>query len=229
MEELAPGFRFYPTEEELSIQGSCVMETLSNGFSLCPDKREKQEVGDPTVPQLTGYWKATGSPGYVYSSDNRVIGVKKNMVFYEGKAPTGRKAIWKMNEYKAIEEEAATQSCSPIPKLRHEFSLCRIYVISGSFRAFDRRPGGRVARNVMNQQVYGGGGAAKTSHNTRGVEETSSLESSYSGRDHVDLPDQAAAEIANLQMVDGLQSQWGWNNIWTSCSLINQMAMGKQA
>ena len=25
-------------------------------------------------------------------------------------------------------------------QLRHEFSLCRVYIISGSFRAFDRRP-----------------------------------------------------------------------------------------
>lgn len=25
-------------------------------------------------------------------------------------------------------------------QLRHEFSLCRVYVISGSFRSFDRRP-----------------------------------------------------------------------------------------
>lgn len=97
------------------------------------------------------------------------------MVFYRGKAPTGNKTKWKMNEYKVIQDHIPPHSHSPSSstptpqvrieikylftasiflliysclniisiiyrQLRHEFSLCRVYVVSGSFRAFDRRP-----------------------------------------------------------------------------------------
>jgi hypothetical protein len=47
----------------------------------------------------SGYLKATGSSSYVYSAPaNRVIGEKRTMVFYEGRAPTGNKTRWKMNK-----------------------------------------------------------------------------------------------------------------------------------
>lgn len=45
-----------------------------------------------------------------------MIGVKKTMVFYKGKAPTGKKTKWKMNEYRAIEEEIDPSS-TVIPKV----------------------------------------------------------------------------------------------------------------
>ncbi|KAH0893008.1 hypothetical protein HID58_055437, partial [Brassica napus] len=134
-----------------------------------PRQEREARGGRPSRTTNSGYWKATGSPGPVFSPDNRVIGVKKTMVFYIGKAPKGRKTKWKMNEYKAIDE---TASVSTIPKvrnhfgfnmfytynpvltcysvfrsdskkkcaLRHKFSVCRIYIKSGSSRAFDRRP-----------------------------------------------------------------------------------------
>ncbi|KAK4369449.1 hypothetical protein RND71_013241 [Anisodus tanguticus] len=42
-------------------------------------------------------------------------------------------------------------------QLRHEMSLCRVYVISSSFRAFDRRPVAPIttrepAKTVINQE-----------------------------------------------------------------------------
>ncbi|KAK9280632.1 hypothetical protein L1049_014328 [Liquidambar formosana] len=50
--------------------------------------------------------------------------------------------------------------------LRHEFSLCQVYVTSGSLRAFDRRPPrGAETRMTMTQQVHGDR-AATTSQNT---------------------------------------------------------------
>lgn len=39
-----------------------------------------------------------------------MIGLKKSMVFYKGKAPAGRKTKWKMNEYRAIEHVADPSS-----------------------------------------------------------------------------------------------------------------------
>ncbi|KAJ4845142.1 hypothetical protein Tsubulata_018404 [Turnera subulata] len=177
MEELLvlpPGYRFYPTEEELvsfylrnklegkrqemdriipvinifdvepvhlpKLSGERCQGDTEQWFFFVPRQEREARGGRPKRSTASGYWKATGSPGYVYSSDNKVIGLKKTMVFYKGKAPAGRKTKWKMNEYRAIEEVAENSNNVTIPKLRHEFSLCRVYVISGCFRAFDRRP-----------------------------------------------------------------------------------------
>ncbi|CAM8913483.1 unnamed protein product [Rhodiola kirilowii] len=185
MEELAPGFRFFPTEEELvsfylhnklaqqrpelhrvipelniydlepwqlpQHAGEICRGDTEQWFFFVPRQQREAQGGRPTRTTACGYWKATGSPGCVYSSSNRAIGVKKTMVFYTGKAPTGRKTTWKMNEYRAIvEEDAGGGACSSsIPKLRLEYSVCRVYVISGNFRAFDRRPMGTMTSRIM--------------------------------------------------------------------------------
>ncbi|XP_027347932.1 NAC domain-containing protein 90-like [Abrus precatorius] len=178
MEDHPPGFRFFPTEEELvgfylhnklegkrnsidrvipvidingvepwnlpTLAGELCRGDTEQWFFFTPGQEREARGGRPSRTTSCGYWKATGSPGYVYSSDNKVIGMKKSMVFYKGKAPTGRKTKWKMNEYRAI--QVPDKSITSIPQLRREFSLCRVYVISGSFRSFDRRPSenGRV-------------------------------------------------------------------------------------
>ncbi|ERN13043.1 hypothetical protein AMTRI_Chr11g151070 [Amborella trichopoda] len=103
--------------------------------------------GRPNRIAPSGYWKATGTPGYVYSSNNGVIGLRKSLVFYTGRAPYGRKTKWKMNEYKLriVEtngDDVASSSSHGATTfaVRREMSLCRIYVKSGVLRQFDRRP-----------------------------------------------------------------------------------------
>lgn len=175
VEIISPGFRFYPTEEELisfylhkklegkrpeldrvipvvniydldpwhlpNFHGELCMGDREQWFFFVPRHEREARGGRPCRTTNSGYWKATGSPSYVYSSNSKVIGVKKSMVFYKGKAPTGKKTKWKMNEYRAIQEEINSNSSTfSTPKLQHEMSLCRVYIISGSFRAFDRRP-----------------------------------------------------------------------------------------
>ncbi|KAF9680852.1 hypothetical protein SADUNF_Sadunf06G0164400 [Salix dunnii] len=150
MDMMPPGFRFYPTEEELisfylhnklearredllramdrlipvlDIYGFNPWELPRFSGDLCHGDTEEwfffirmQESeargGRPKRLTSNGYWKATGSPCPVYSSNsNRCIGEKRTMVFYKGRAPKGRKTEWKMNEYKAmevvVEEEAS--------------------------------------------------------------------------------------------------------------------------
>ncbi|CAL1367227.1 unnamed protein product [Linum trigynum] len=181
MEELPPGFRFYPTEEELvsfylhnqlqgtrhdlhqvipvvyiyeldpwhlpSAAGEMCRGDTEQWFFFAPRQEREARGGRPNRTTGSGYWKATGSPSYVYTAGGRVIGVKKTMVFYKGRAPAGRKTKWKMNEYRAIQGARHGNSSSssrydqpPVPQLRNEYSLCRIYVVSGTFGAFDRRP-----------------------------------------------------------------------------------------
>ncbi|BAF29215.1 NAC domain-containing protein 90 [Oryza sativa Japonica Group] len=192
-----PGFRFYPTEEELigfylrhrlagtraddvarvipvvdvygyhpsqlaAMAGVATAGDREQWFFFCPRAERELHGGRPARTTPSGYWKATGSPSFVFSSSAaaaaRVIGVKRTMVFYQGRAPSGTKTRWKMNEYKAVAAAAADDdhnaagvavqlppmapppSSSACVRLRNELSVCRVYVSTGTLRSFDRRP-----------------------------------------------------------------------------------------
>lgn len=137
-------------------------------FFFIPRQESEARGGRPKRLTSSGYWKATGSPGYVYSFNSRPIGVKRTMVFYNGRAPNGKKTDWKMNEYKAIQNHVSLANAATPPtvsslsynlrfkptqpflyilcdflfflQLRQDFSLCRVYKKSKCLRSFDRRP-----------------------------------------------------------------------------------------
>ncbi|KAL2348134.1 hypothetical protein Fmac_002134 [Flemingia macrophylla] len=48
-----------------------------------------------------GFWKATGRDKAIYSSSRHcLIGLRKTLVFYKGRAPNGHKSDWIMHEYR---------------------------------------------------------------------------------------------------------------------------------
>ncbi|XP_075518735.1 protein CUP-SHAPED COTYLEDON 3 [Primulina tabacum] len=69
-----------------------------------------------------GYWKATGKDREVYSASNgALLGMKKTLVFYRGRAPRGEKTKWVMHEYRL----EGHFSCRHTYK--EEWVICRIF------------------------------------------------------------------------------------------------------
>lgn len=84
------------------MAGEVIKNDSEQWFFFIPIQDREARGGRPTRLTTQGYWKATGTPGFVFSSNNnRIIGGKRTMVFYKGRAPNGKKTQWKMNEYKA--------------------------------------------------------------------------------------------------------------------------------
>uniref|UniRef100_A0A2P2K063 NAC transcription factors 35 n=1 Tax=Rhizophora mucronata TaxID=61149 RepID=A0A2P2K063_RHIMU len=85
----------------------------------------------------SGYWKATGiDKQIVTSKGNRVVGMKKTLVFYRGKPPDGSRTDWIMHEYRlssgetppacdALQKKNSTQSSVVAMK---NWVLCRIFL-----------------------------------------------------------------------------------------------------
>jgi hypothetical protein len=96
------------------MAGEANVRDAEQWFFFCPRAEREMRGGRPARTTPSGYWKATGSPSCVFSSSysggvsttsSKVIGVKRTMVFYQGRAPAGCKTTWKMNEYKAVADD----------------------------------------------------------------------------------------------------------------------------
>ncbi|KAF8047336.1 hypothetical protein N665_3087s0003 [Sinapis alba] len=150
---LPPGFRFHPTDEELityylkrKINGREIeLEIIPEvdlykcepwdlpGKSLLPSKdqewyffspRDRKYPNGSRTNRATkgGYWKATGKDRRVSLRD-RVIGTKKTLVYYRGRAPHGLRTGWVMHEYRLDETE-----CEPTAfGIQDAYALCRVF------------------------------------------------------------------------------------------------------
>nr|XP_043638917.1 NAC domain-containing protein 92-like [Erigeron canadensis] len=137
--ELPPGFRFRPTDDELIIHylykkvfdASFVSQAIGdvdlNKFEPW-DLPLKAKFGEkewyffcvrdrkyPTGMRTNratemGYWKATGKDKEIYKAKT-LIGMKKTLVFYKGRAPKGEKTNWIMHEFR-LEGKLAFENLS---------------------------------------------------------------------------------------------------------------------
>lgn len=53
---------------------------------------------------MAGFWKATGRDKAVYDK-SKLVGMRKTLVFYKGRAPNGQKTDWIMHEYRLESDE----------------------------------------------------------------------------------------------------------------------------
>ncbi|POO00192.1 NAC domain containing protein [Trema orientale] len=94
--------------EPWDIQARCNLGyDEQNEWYFFSHKDKKYPTGTRTNrATAAGFWKATGRDKAVLSK-NRIIGMRKTLVFYKGRAPNGRKTDWIMHEYRLQTTEHA--------------------------------------------------------------------------------------------------------------------------
>lgn len=100
-------------------------------YFFVPRDKKHGSGGRPNRTTEKGFWKATGSDRKIVtlSDPKRIIGLRKTLVFYEGRAPRGTKTDWVMNEYRLPDN-------SPLPK---DIVLCKIYRKATSLKVLEQR------------------------------------------------------------------------------------------
>ncbi|KAJ1286508.1 hypothetical protein BS78_03G357500 [Paspalum vaginatum] len=153
---LPPGFRFHPTDVELcsyylkrKIMGkkllveaisevelykyapwdlpdkSCLRSRDMEWYFFCP--RDKKYANGSRTNRSTpnGFWKATGKDRTIVLN-TRVVGMKRTLIFNEGKAPRGDRTDWVMYEYRMEDNELDVAGFS-----KDAYVLCKIFKKSG--------------------------------------------------------------------------------------------------
>ncbi|XP_061349535.1 NAC domain-containing protein 83-like [Gastrolobium bilobum] len=154
---LPPGFRFQPTDGELVFQYlKCKIFSFPLPASIIPeinvcnydpwdlpgncDQQERYFFSSKEAKYRNGnrmnrttncgYWKATGKDKKISSSTcNGIVGIRKTLVFYEGKSPNGSRTHWVLHEYRLVSVE--TSACNSNQNHVNEIGdwvLCRVFM-----------------------------------------------------------------------------------------------------
>nr|ASU89556.1 NAC family protein NAC31 [Rosa chinensis] len=145
---LPPGFRFYPSDEELvchylykkvtneeALKGTLVEIDLhtcepwqlpevaklnANEWYFFSFRDRKYATGFRTNrATTTGYWKATGKDRMVVDpGTGDIVGMRKTLVFYRNRAPNGIKTGWIMHEFRLE---------TPHMPPKEDWVLCRVF------------------------------------------------------------------------------------------------------
>ncbi|CAF1712911.1 hypothetical protein HID58_057705 [Brassica napus] len=73
----------------------------------------------------TGYWKATGKDRAILRK-GKLVGMRKTLVFYQGRAPRGRKTDWVMHEFRLQGSFDPPNLNSPEVQ-EEDWVLCRVF------------------------------------------------------------------------------------------------------
>uniref|UniRef100_A0A3Q7F958 NAC domain-containing protein n=1 Tax=Solanum lycopersicum TaxID=4081 RepID=A0A3Q7F958_SOLLC len=92
--------------EPWDLQDKCrIGYEEQNEWYFFSHKDKKYPTGTRTNrATMAGFWKATGRDKAVYNK-SKLIGMRKTLVFYKGRAPNGQKSDWIMHEYRLESEE----------------------------------------------------------------------------------------------------------------------------
>ncbi|KAK4728970.1 hypothetical protein R3W88_021958 [Solanum pinnatisectum] len=129
--------------EPWDIQEKCrIGSTPQNDWYLFSHKDKKYPTGTRTNRATTaGFWKATGRDKVIYSNCKR-IGMRKTLVFYEGRAPHGQKSDWIMHEYRLddniIIPQQTTLNVNESSNNQEEgWVVCRVFKKKNYYKALE--------------------------------------------------------------------------------------------
>ncbi|XP_054815982.1 NAC domain-containing protein 21/22-like isoform X1 [Prosopis cineraria] len=148
--KLPPGFRFHPRDEELVCDYLMKKVTHCDSSLMIDVDLNKCEPWD--IPEAacvggkewyfytqrdrkyatglrtnrataSGYWKATGKDRPILRKGT-LVGMRKTLVFYQGRAPKGRKTEWVMHEFR-LEGPLGPPKLS---SAKEDWVLCRAFL-----------------------------------------------------------------------------------------------------
>ncbi|GAB4846724.1 hypothetical protein Ancab_025732 [Ancistrocladus abbreviatus] len=148
--KLPPGFRFHPRDDELVCEYLLKKANNSRDSSLLIEvdlnKCEPWDIPDIACvggkewyfysqrdrkyatglrtnrATVSGYWKATGKDRLIFRKCN-LVGMRKTLVFYQGRAPKGKKTDWVMHEFR-LEGPLGPPKIS---SSKEDWVLCRVF------------------------------------------------------------------------------------------------------
>ncbi|KAI3726115.1 hypothetical protein L1987_65912 [Smallanthus sonchifolius] len=209
--DLPPGFRFHPTDEELishylypkvsdlnfvaRVIGEVDLNKVEpwelpwrakhgehEWFFFCV-RDQKYPTGSRTNRATSeGYWKATGKDKEIYQ-EKSLVGMKKTLVFYRGRAPKGEKSDWVMHEYRLDGKFSANN----IPKsAKGEWVISRVFHKSSggkkiSLSGLLAMKNGNNLPPLMETSSVDGGSRTENSHVTCFSESKEEQEPNYEG------------------------------------------------
>ncbi|XP_020598301.1 NAC domain-containing protein 68-like [Phalaenopsis equestris] len=95
-------------------------------YFFTPRDRKYPNGSRPNRAAGRGYWKATGADKPVApQGSGRAVGIKKALVFYDGKAPKGIKTDWIMHEYRLADVNRSAKGSGSLRL--DDWVLCRLY------------------------------------------------------------------------------------------------------
>ncbi|KAH7424132.1 hypothetical protein KP509_12G091600 [Ceratopteris richardii] len=116
--------------EPWDLQEKCrIGSTDQDEWYFFSHKDKKYPTGTRTNRATTaGFWKATGRDKSIYNK-HKLVGMRKTLVFYRGRAPNGQKTDWIMHEYRLESSEANTgYNVGGISHTNEEgWAVCRVF------------------------------------------------------------------------------------------------------
>jgi len=149
--KLPPGFRFHPKDDELVcdylMRRSLHIDQPPPLFLIQVDLNKCEPWDIPKMACVggkdwyfysqrdrkyatglrtnrataTGYWKATGKDRAIQRK-GKLVGMRKTLVFYQGRAPRGRKTDWVMHEFRLH-----GSFDPPVHSPKEDWVLCRVF------------------------------------------------------------------------------------------------------